>query len=196
MKKLLTIFFLISTIFTANAQESVTQETPYKEARTWNVISSIMGTTVENTKIIGKSNGMVMIGGEEDEDMALKLYAFIPKNSKTKEDNPLYYIGFKKEKCAFILVEYRYTSKTKLDLQKDLMEIKNQIEISGYKFVDKKTEEHNGAFDLSWVNFRYFFINTKMNKEVRIFHDARNSSFMLKFGEKKYLDKIEALNKE
>ena len=89
MKKLLTIFFLISTIFTANAQESVTQETPYKEARTWNVISSIMGTTVENTKIIGKSNGMVMIGGEEDEDMALKLYAFIPKNSKTKEDNPL-----------------------------------------------------------------------------------------------------------
>ncbi len=169
--------------------QNLTQRTEYEGAKTWKIVSSLMGENLENVKKILQNNNMVVKKNGIDKDTGLDIWNFVALSEKNDEYTSPYTVAFKNNKVVMAMVPYGYFSKETTNLLKDLSELKKDIKLFGFKFTDKQTEEHRSSFGGGvWYTFNYFFNKINENKEVRIFYEPNEENFTLMIGEKKYLD--------
>lgn len=177
------IFILAFTIISTTIQA---QTSNVKGAKTWSIISSLMGSTYINAETILKNNNLKMYQKYNDEKLGTDTYSFIPTNSADPEYESRYFMICSSGKVVAMGVSYDYESDDITTILKDdLATIQSQITKTSYTFREKKTETINGAFGNSEVDI-YTYDQNSPKSEITITHDKDMASFFMVVGAAKY----------
>ncbi len=161
---------LISIFFTTN----LLAQTELKGARSWKTVSSLIGKSITEARSDLKKYGLSDLDNMKDESSGMHLYKFYPVNTKEKEYEAEYLVGFRNEKVIYLAVQYEYKEEIFKD---DINDTKNNLTENGFIFDEQKKIE-----DYLTITYKSGKKNSAM---VMIDRDLAN--FRLIIGETKYV---------
>lgn len=186
-------FLIGMLLFCSVYNYSFAQSSPYKEERTWQVLSSLMGTSLEEaTKTLVKYK-MAEIQNSKDPELGLHIYAFAKTNAKEPKEEPAYYLCFNESKKVE-MISSGYVFSSSQALKEGLAQIEKDLKSTGYNLPDIETEEQGNSFGQGQSKtFKYFFNKPNQKNQVLIMSLA-STEFILIVGQKKHLDKMIEMN--
>ena len=132
---MLCIFFVIGL----HAQQS-----QIKGARSWNVISSLIGKSITESKAILKKEGLPQSDKETDEDLKMDFYAFYRGGvvEDDKEDEPRFILACRKDKVVELQVTYFYLDDDDKDKKrKDVADMQKLLKANDFLY-DKVEDKY------------------------------------------------------
>lgn len=174
-----TTIFLICFVcsITINAQGTLC-----KGIRTWETISSLMGETLENTKMLLKNNGLVIQMNGKIEETGIDAYVYTNANYADSDYVLPFTFLFLKGKVVATSTVYRYRKYDTEVFENDFRKTITQLELSGYNYKVSKADTFS------------FFKKQKNKDEVSLYFDFNMNGFILYTGEKKYQDMMMSEN--
>jgi hypothetical protein len=165
------IWLFLLTIFAALGLSA--QQTQLKGAKSFNVLSSLVGKSITEAKAVLKKHGLVKFEKQDDETFKTANYSFYG-DDESDDDDLLYVLSVKNSKVVMVSTDFNYEGDT-TQRATDLKSLSKSIAANGFfpKTINKKLEGY----------ILRYYENRKKKQSLALPVSSDADSFILMLGD-------------